>query len=78
MNERLTLHLDPAEKPARRIPARFWPDPHTFILGHLAVSEPTIDGDLARYSATFTPGPLYGEQPRYDLRVTPAEGTDRD
>lgn len=70
----LTVRLDPAEAPASRVPARFWPDPHTVIFGHLVIGEPVVDGDLVRYSATFAAGPLNdGEQPVYDLRVTPKE-----
>lgn len=69
----LTIRLDPAEAPARRLPARFWPDPHTVVYGHLTLGEPTDEGAVVRYAATFTPGPLNGEQPVYDLRVTPKE-----
>lgn len=73
MAERLTLHLDAAEPPARRIPVRYWPNPSTSILGHLTMGEPTHDGELVRYEATFTAGPLHGEAPVYDLRTTVAE-----
>ncbi|NEW49365.1 hypothetical protein GV792_04815 [Nocardia cyriacigeorgica] len=72
MAERLTLHL-PTEQPGRRIPVRYWPNPHTVILGHLTLGEPTTDGDLVSYDATFTAGPLHGEQPVYDLRIDPEE-----
>ncbi|MEV4155436.1 hypothetical protein AB0J48_20640 [Nocardia salmonicida] len=72
MADRLTLRFDPRETPVqRRIPVRYRPNPNTVILGHLTIGEPTVEGDLVRYDATFTMGPLHGEQPVYDLRITP-------
>ncbi|PKV80874.1 hypothetical protein [Nocardia fluminea] len=73
-DSKLTIRLAPTETPARRIPIRFWPNPHTVILGHLTIGEPTTEGDLVRYDTTFTPGPLHGEKPVYDMRVTRKEG----
>lgn len=80
MGDRLTLHLDATEKPERRIPVRYWPNPNTVLLGHITIGEPTADGDLVSYDATFTAGPLHGEQPVYDLRITslPAEEANAD
>lgn len=77
MGDRLTIRLNAAEAPARRIPVRFRPNPHTVVLGHLALGEPVTEGAVVRYDATFTPGPLHGEQPLYDLRVEP-KGAGRD
>ncbi|MGW6121476.1 hypothetical protein ACWFRF_20710 [Nocardia sp. NPDC055165] len=69
----LTIRLDPTETPARRIPVRFWPSQGAVIFGHLTLGEPISEGDVVRYDATFTAGPLDGEQPVYDLRVNQKE-----
>ncbi|MFD3748360.1 hypothetical protein [Nocardia sp. NPDC058633] len=70
-----TIRLDPTEAPARRIPVRYWPSPNAVIFGHLTLGESTAEGDVTRYAATFTAGPLHGEQPVYDLHITPKEPT---
>ena len=77
MPDRLTVRLSATEAPARRIPVRFRPNPHTVILGHLTLGGPIHEGDVVRYDATFTAGPLHGERPLYDLRVEP-KGAGRD
>lgn len=63
------------EPPAGRIPVRYWPNPHGYVLGHLTLDgEPIEDGELVHYRFTFQPGPLRElEKPAYDLRIAPGD-----
>lgn len=56
------------------IPVRYWPDPHTMLLGYLDVGEAQAAGDTVSYSMTFRAAPLFGDKPRYDVRITPDGG----
>jgi hypothetical protein len=59
--------------PDQSIPVRYRPDPHTCILGFLDIYPMEVDGDTEHYSMAFRAAPLHGEQPRFDLTVTPQE-----
>ncbi|MGW6698834.1 hypothetical protein [Nocardia sp. NPDC055049] len=56
-------------EPPEPIPVRWCPNAYTSILGHITFSEEVRDGDITRYSISFTAGPLHGEPPRYVIRL---------